>query len=386
MAPPLLVLGTSQAASETTATGITTTTGTTVTASRASGTTEVSIPGTSKEVLVTATAPGVASVASATPTSIGKTAGPGVQTGTSRQALETTTTTAITTRGTTSSGIQETSGPGVRTGASVVSTGITATSGRPQAGTSKEATETSSTPGIPTSGCPPSPPPAPVCRGPLGEEKSPGDVWISNCHKCTCTDASAVDCQPQECPSAPTCQSGEKLVQFQSNDTCCTIGYCEPRTCLFNNTDYKIGASFADPSNPCVSYACSLTGFVAVVQDCPRQSWCAEEDRIYDSNNCCYKCKSSCVTSLVNVTVRYNGCKSKVQMARCVGECKKTVRYNYDIFQLESSCLCCREDDYEFRDIALTCPDGSTISYTYRHVTTCSCLDSCQQATTPAPS
>ncbi|KAL0612308.1 Mucin-19 [Plecturocebus cupreus] len=50
----------------------------------------------------------------------------------------------------------------------------------------------------------------------------------------------------------------------------------EPRTCLFNNTDYEIGASFDDPSNPCVSYSCKDTGFAAVVQDCPKQTWCAE--------------------------------------------------------------------------------------------------------------
>ncbi|XP_037053701.1 mucin-19 [Peromyscus leucopus] len=124
--------------------------------------------------------------------------------------------------------------------------------------------------------CPGTLPPAPVCHGPLGEEKSPGDTWISNCHQCTCTDAQAVDCKPKECPSPPTCQTGEKLMIFKSNDSCCDIGHCEPRTCLFNNTDYEIGASFDDPSNPCVSYTCNSTGLVAVVQDCPKQTWCAE--------------------------------------------------------------------------------------------------------------
>ncbi|CAO2601208.1 MUC19, partial [Lemmus lemmus] len=51
-------------------------------------------------------------------------------------------------------------------------------------------------------------PPAPVCHGPLGEEKSPGDTWTSNCHQCTCTEAQAVDCKPKECPSPPTCETG----------------------------------------------------------------------------------------------------------------------------------------------------------------------------------
>lgn len=41
-------------------------------------------------------------------------------------------------------------------------------------------------------------------------------------------------------------------------------------------TTLQIGASFDDPSNPCVSYTCNSTGMVAVVQDCPKQTWCAE--------------------------------------------------------------------------------------------------------------
>lgn len=231
-------------------------------------------------------------------------------------------------------------------------------------------------------GCPAPLPPPPVCHGPLGEEKSPGDVWTANCHKCTCTEAKTVDCKPKECPSPPTCKTGERLIKFKANDTCCEIGHCEKRTCLFNNTDYEVGSSFDDPNNPCVTYSCQNTGFTAVVQNCPKQTWCAEEDRVYDSKQCCYTCKSSCKPSPVNVTVRYNGCTIKVEMARCVGECKKTVTYDYDIFQLKNSCLCCQEEDYEFRDIVLDCPDGSTLPYRYRHITACSCLDPCQQSMT----
>ncbi|EDL76611.1 rCG59216 [Rattus norvegicus] len=246
---------------------------------------------------------------------------------------------------------------------------------------------TSVPPGVTTSPstsqqvCPSTLPPAPACYGPLGEEKSPGDEWISNCHQCTCTEAQAVDCKPKECPSPPTCKAGEKLVKFKSNDSCCEIGYCEPRTCLFNNTDYSVGSSFDDPNNPCLSYTCSTTGLVAVVQDCPKQTWCAEEDRIYESNKCCYKCKRNCRTTPVNVTIKYNDCRKRIEMARCVGDCKRTVKYNYETFQLENSCSCCREEEYEFREIALDCSNGSTIPYRYRHTTTCSCLDQCEHST-----
>ncbi|XP_032971909.1 submaxillary mucin-like protein isoform X2 [Rhinolophus ferrumequinum] len=289
-----------------------------------------------------------------------------------------------------------TTGVGMETSASVISSGITGFPESSSPGTFKEASETTTAPGISTmettvvttgdqeienkSGCPASLPPPPVCHGPLGEEKSPGDIWTANCHRCTCTDANAVDCKLKECPSLPKCKAGEKLIKFKANDTCCEIGYCEPRTCLFNNTNYEIGASFGDSNNPCISYSCQNTGLVAVVQDCPKQTWCSEKDRVYDSNKCCYTCNTNCRSSLVNVTVKYNGCKKKVEMARCTGECKKTIKYNYDIFQLENSCLCCQDEKYEFREIVLDCPDGNTIPYRYRHITVCSCLDKCQHS------
>nr|XP_027789892.1 apomucin-like [Marmota flaviventris] len=302
----------------------------------------------------------------------------GSNTGTPKESSETTTAGITTTAATASTGVEETSSTAVQTGSTSVTAGVTTGPQVSQPETTVVATENQEVEN--KTGCPGTLPPAPVCHGPLGEEKSPGDTWTSNCHKCTCTDAKTVDCKPQECPSPPVCRTGEKLVTF--NDTCCEIGHCEPQTCLFNNTDYEIGTSFDDPSNPCVSYSCNSTGFVAVVQDCPKQSWCAEEDRIYDSRKCCYTCKNNCRTSPVNVTVKYNGCKKRIQMAKCMGECKRTLKYNYDLFQLENSCLCCREDNYEFRDIALDCPDGSTLSYRYRHTTTCSCLDMCEQTKT----
>ncbi|XP_060039764.1 apomucin-like [Erinaceus europaeus] len=58
-----------------------------------------------------------------------------------------------------------------------------------------------------------------VCRGPLGEEKVPGDTWTANCHQCTCMAARSVDCRPRECPAPPTCGAGEKVVTFSSSDT-----------------------------------------------------------------------------------------------------------------------------------------------------------------------
>ncbi|XP_019489705.1 PREDICTED: submaxillary mucin-like protein, partial [Hipposideros armiger] len=313
-----------------------------------------------------------------------------------------------------------TTGVGMQTSTSVISSEITGFPERSSPGNFKEASETTTAPRISTTGntsvsngiktslkvffpetiivttgdqetenktgCPASLPPPPVCHGPLGEEKSPGDIWTANCHRCTCTNANSVDCKPKECPSPPTCKDGERLVKFKANDTCCEIGHCEPRTCLFNNTNHEIGTSFGDSNNPCITYSCQNTGFIAVVQDCPKQTWCAEKDRVYDSRKCCYTCNTNCRSSLVNVTVKYNGCKKKVEMARCTGECKNTIKYNYDIYQLENSCLCCREENYEFREITLDCPDGSTIPYRYRHITVCSCLDKCRNSMSSARS
>nr|XP_045008144.1 apomucin-like [Jaculus jaculus] len=278
---------------------------------------------------------------------------------------------------------------GTTTGTPGAPSSTTAAPGSPNSGATLKASETTTAPGVTTTVSTSVAARATtgphidqsVCHGPLGEEKFPGDTWTSNCHECTCTNANAVECTPRECPSPPKCSADQKLITLTSNDTCCEIGHCEPRTCLFNNTDYKIGASIHDPSNPCLSYSCNSSGLVAVVQDCPKQTWCAERDRVYDSKNCCYTCKNDCRTSPINVTIKYNGCRKKIEMARCLGECKRTVRYNYDHFQLENSCLCCREESYEFRDAELDCSDGSTAPYRYRHTTACSCLDQCEQST-----
>ncbi|XP_045443392.1 mucin-19 [Pipistrellus kuhlii] len=281
------------------------------------------------------------------------------------------------TEATTFLGERETTTIGVATATTVAAGG--STSGGPKSsspGTSQEASETTTAFGISTL----------VCHGPTGEEKSPGDTWTANCHKCSCTKANAVDCKPKECPSPPTCKDGERLVKFKDNDTCCEIGYCEPRTCLFNNTDYEIGASFDDPNNPCISYSCDKTGFRASVQDCPKQTWCAEADRVYDSKKCCYKCNTSCRTSPVNVTVSYNGCKKRFEMTRCIGECKQSISYNYDIFQLQNSCHCCQAETVEYRQVLLDCPGGHTSPYKYRHITGCSCSNKCHQSTSSSHS
>nr|KAF6374184.1 hypothetical protein mPipKuh1_009423 [Pipistrellus kuhlii] len=307
------------------------------------------------------------------------------------------------TEATTFLGERETTTIGVATATTVAAGG--STSGGPKSsspGTSQEASETTTAFGISTlettivaagdqknktrADCPEPLPPPPVCHGPTGEEKSPGDTWTANCHKCSCTKANAVDCKPKECPSPPTCKDGERLVKFKDNDTCCEIGYCEPRTCLFNNTDYEIGASFDDPNNPCISYSCDKTGFRASVQDCPKQTWCAEADRVYDSKKCCYKCNTSCRTSPVNVTVSYNGCKKRFEMTRCIGECKQSISYNYDIFQLQNSCHCCQAETVEYRQVLLDCPGGHTSPYKYRHITGCSCSNKCHQSTSSSHS
>ncbi|XP_027716840.1 submaxillary mucin-like protein, partial [Vombatus ursinus] len=223
--------------------------------------------------------------------------------------------------------------------------------------------------------------PVSVCHGPLGEEKSPGDIWIINCHQCTCSDSRSVDCKPRTCPVPPTCANGEKLIQYKSNESCCETAYCEPRTCFHNHTEYKIGASFDDLHNPCVSYFCTQNGFVTKVQDCPKQNWCSEENRIYDSKKCCYTCKEDCKPVPVNVTVEYKGCTKKVEMAKCSGECKKMFVYNYETFQVENSCMCCQEDMYENREVALSCPKKKTLPYTYRHTISCSCKNLCSSST-----
>ncbi|XP_051776840.1 mucin-19-like isoform X13 [Erpetoichthys calabaricus] len=151
----------------------------------------------------------------------------------------------------------------------------------------------------------------PSCKGPLGEPKMVGDIWISNCHICTCNNLTLTeDCQPIKCPPVPTCSDGEIFVPQYSSSGCCTIGNCVEQTC---------------------------------------------------------------VTQVSNVTVQYNGCTGVVQVAECQGQCQSGASFSADSGQMTQSCTCCLPYDTEERTVQLNCPGSSGSNYNYSYVNSCTC-------------
>ncbi|XP_075455185.1 integumentary mucin B.1-like [Ascaphus truei] len=224
----------------------------------------------------------------------------------------------------------------------------------------------------------------PACYGQYGERLNPGDTWNSSCEACICNSVSGMsECAPRQCEKEIICEEDEKRVLLQPGGSCC--GYCEPLTCRHNGTEYAIGHSFRDPANPCVMYTCKTSGLAVIVDQCPTQTYCKKASRKYDAVGCCYTCDTTCKPNpvVVEIEVTYatslqqkktTNCKAKVPMAKCIGECKNSLRYDYGIHRVVHEFSCCKEDKFETRTAELSCENGEKKKYTFQYTTTCTCF------------
>ncbi|XP_075711180.1 mucin-19 [Rhinoderma darwinii] len=225
------------------------------------------------------------------------------------------------------------------------------------------------------------------CCGPSGDLYSDGDTFEFGCNVCTCDGTTGkINCAPHNCDREDVCRENERRV-FEdptklSEDSCC--GYCEPLTCKHNGSEYQINETIEDPEDPCVVYTCEVTGLSVLVDKCQKQKYCTKDRRIYDERGCCYSCDNSCKPSpsAMELTISYTDsddyieiyCSSYVKMAKCSGECNEAIlRYDTDMHKVVNDCYCCKDETTEERTVELTCDDGSTRSYTYNHITSCSC-------------
>ncbi|XP_075062066.1 integumentary mucin B.1-like [Mixophyes fleayi] len=224
------------------------------------------------------------------------------------------------------------------------------------------------------------------CHGLSGEMLKDGDTRQLGCNVCTCNGKSGnLECVPYQCNETIVCAENERKVfgdpTKQSGASCC--GYCEPQICKHNGTEYKINDSFRDPENPCLVYTCDVTGLTAWADRCLKQKYCTKDRRTYDEFGCCYTCDTSCkpTPASMELSIMYSDLKDKVllkcsafvEMAKCNGECKDSLRYDTDQHKVINDCFCCREQTSETRNIILTCNDKSKKIYPYKHITSCKC-------------
>ncbi|XP_074416232.1 LOW QUALITY PROTEIN: mucin-2 [Sinocyclocheilus rhinocerous] len=210
----------------------------------------------------------------------------------------------------------------------------------------------------------------PTCKGPLGEPMPVGAVWESNCHICTCNNQTRTEeCIPKPQEPTPVCSAYSILVS-----DCCDNQICVEKSCEYNGKTYKVGDRWTDPSHLCESFSCSQTGTEVEKTVCPGQI-CAEDLRVWDEHHCCYSCNVACSARLMRMNLTIADCTQEVELPICEGQCETHNRWVHtnSTLQLEQSHQCCKERNYEMREITLTCSKDSLTHFTYRHVTGCEC-------------
>ncbi|XDV53248.1 hypothetical protein PO909_021805, partial [Leuciscus waleckii] len=159
------------------------------------------------------------------------------------------------------------------------------------------------------------------CIGPDGIPRQPGDTWMINCTKYTCSSESfGVVQEPMNCPTITPCGHKYKSVIENCCPTCvcdtslcsmkCEVGYelsadipensccppCVPKdVCVHNNSEYQPGVKI--PSEPCLECYCEmdkdqqtqLHTVKCVKKVCTP---CAEGfERVEQEGECCGVCK-----------------------------------------------------------------------------------------------
>ncbi|XP_062866095.1 uncharacterized protein LOC134328769 [Trichomycterus rosablanca] len=208
------------------------------------------------------------------------------------------------------------------------------------------------------------------CKGPLGEPMPIGATWESNCHTCTCNNQTRTEeCQPKPTPPTPTCRPG-----FTITTDCCDNPTCVEKTCEYNGTIYKVGESWKDHTDPCVTFSCTSEGTEMQKSVCPEQN-CSEEFRVWDKNHCCYTCEVSCQVRLTRMKVALDNCTKEVDLPRCGGYCDSKSLWvrSGEVLQLEQDQLCCQMGNYEMKEISLECSGAPPTKYSYKHITNCDC-------------
>lgn len=96
-------------------------------------------------------------------------------------------------------------------------------------------------------------------------------------------------------------------------------------------------------------------------------------------DGCCPVCipkDHPCNVSTTAVYVESQGCQSKqlINITSCSGACGTFTVYSTKMRSLQHICACCQEVATSKRQIQLSCPDNTEITYTYTHIDACSCL------------
>ncbi|XP_042527459.1 LOW QUALITY PROTEIN: mucin-5B [Dipodomys spectabilis] len=205
---------------------------------------------------------------------------------------------------------------------------------------------------------------------------------VTPCYTCTCLSedirAPTVQCEKEACST--TCPQGFKYSRMPGQ--CC--GECVQAACLTpEGRPVQPNQTWVNSQvNNCTEYRCREEGGVYVLTPqpthCPDVSSCRG---ILRKKNCCYFCEedNSCQVHTNMTILRHLGCTTEamVKVTFCEGSCPGLSKYSAEAQAMEYFCPCCQESKAHEVTVALRCPDGSTMPYTYTLVDKCSCSLAC---------
>ncbi|XP_042638043.1 mucin-5AC [Orycteropus afer afer] len=217
-------------------------------------------------------------------------------------------------------------------------------------------------------------------------------VFSSPCETCRCqatgnpeTDPFVVICQTQICESH--CPAGFEY-RVPAGQCC---GSCVQVACVMNTRDnsshvFYPGETWSEPGNRCETHECEKhqDGLVVVTtrKACPALH-CPRDQAKRSEDGCCLLCpqpsqnRSTCAVHHKQEVIRDRGCSSSqpVQLAYCRGNCGDSSSvYSFEANMMKHRCQCCRELRTALRNVTLSCLDGSTRAFSYRHIEECGCM------------
>ncbi|XP_062054488.1 mucin-2 [Lepus europaeus] len=233
-----------------------------------------------------------------------------------------------------------------------------------------------------------------VCVHDKAEYQPGSPVYSSKCQDCLCTHAvdnstqlNAISCTPVPCNVS--CNPGFEAVEVPGE--CCRK--CQQTQCIIdvpggNYLVLKPGDVQQDPNNKCTFFSCTkfhgqLISSLSNVT-CPEfdPNSCAPGTITLMANGCCKKCTPRnqtvvpCAAVAVTREISHAGCRKNVTVNDCSGACGTFAKYSGKAKILDSRCSCCREERTSRRQVALDCPNGGSLTYTYTHIESCLCQDS----------
>ncbi|XP_042301768.1 intestinal mucin-like protein [Sceloporus undulatus] len=212
------------------------------------------------------------------------------------------------------------------------------------------------------------------------------------CETCTCsleedpeTKSNKVECVPEVCDRS--CPLGHEYREVSGQ--CC--GNCTAVACVLKQgLDVRVikrGEIVHPPGDNCTFYECDFVDgqyiLVTTKKTCPLfdPTTCEPEYVVKSDDGCCKICQPPlkiCVPKSTRSVIRYNDCEasSPVELTYCEGHCGSSSKYSYKANTMDHTCNCCKELKTSKRQVTLSCPDGSTLDYSYIHVDECDCMAS----------